>query len=531
MGPRRILAALTAAGLALAPASSARADDPLFDLETRRVPGRPVEVFAATWGLDAPEVVVLSVEGWPPDERRWVTVLGARPLGPAPAPPWVVPVGPDVVAVDAAELGRGPGAELALLTAGSLHIARRDGPAEPVALGPTLPLPPRTRQLSRLRMIRDWSGDGRPEALLPALGGLLLLPLGGGTPRTLSLPVRTLYETFEPGEPLHEGYVHAELVWPSLARADDDGDGRPDLFAFGRFDFRVFRAGPDGLPPEPSRSAAFAPFTFEEEHRHEANTLRAFATDVDGDGRAEVVLHRTEGSLMRSHATTQIFANPGDGAVAGTPAATLDARNGFGQVLLRDLDGDGRQELVQTLVPFGVLQLVRVLVRRRVEATLRVYAVDGPGIDDLRETWSAEVGYGLDFDAARVQGLLPTVDGDWNGDGLSDLLRGDDAQTLEIRLGRRGDDGPGFGDDRARQELPLAVERAVVTDLDGDGLDDLILYDPLDREGRVLLATNRGALPGTGPSLRAPEGDVPPADSEPAGDASPPEDGSGPRER
>jgi hypothetical protein len=45
----------------------------------------------------------------------------------------------------------------------------------------------------------------------------------------------------------------------------------------------------------------------------------------------------------------------------------------------------------------------------------------------------------------------------------------------------------------------------VAADLDGDGLDDLALYDTLRDGGGVQVLRNRGTLPGARPELRAPE--------------------------
>jgi hypothetical protein len=43
--------------------------------------------------------------------------------------------------------------------------------------------------------------------------------------------------------------------------------------------------------------------------------------------------------------------------------------------------------------------------------------------------------------------------------------------------------------------------------LNGDGLDDLVAYDPRDVEGRIFVFYNRGQLPGTRPNLEASSGD------------------------
>jgi hypothetical protein len=54
----------------------------------------------------------------------------------------------------------------------------------------------------------------------------------------------------------------------------------------------------------------------------------------------------------------------------------------------------------------------------------------------------------------------------------------------------------------ASQALPLSGE-LVAADLDGDGLADFVAWDPLDGQGRVRVARNRGVLPGTPPAFRA----------------------------
>ncbi len=507
MIPPRSRVALAALTGLLALAAAAAAEPPPFELRELRVPGRPIDVVAIGQGPERPRLLVISVEGTPPEERRHVSLFPPlRPGTPAAPEPWQREAGPEVVAVDAADVRPAPGPEILLLSAGALRIAAPAGEDERLPLPAPLPLPPRTRDLSRLAFVRDWNGDGAPAALLPSLRGLVLLPLDGRPPRELALPVDTLYETPAEDRPVHSGYAEARLVWPGLALADDDGDGRPDLFATDRFRLRVFRSGTRGLAPVPTRTARMPLFSPEEERRHDSNSLRAFVTDLDGDGRADLVVHRTEGSLMRSHASTSVFRNPGTGAVpSGAPAATLEARGGFGSIQLQDLDADGRDEIVQTVVPFGVLQLVRVLVRRQVEARLAVYRFrpEGGDADPLVRTWQADLSYPLDFDEGRIVGLLPTLEGDWNGDGRKDLLHGSGGSAVEIRLGRGEEAGPAFGPVAARQELPVS-DRAVVVDLDRDGLDDLVLFDPVDASGRIVVGWNRAALPGSPPQLRAP---------------------------
>ena len=486
---------------------SIQADDEAFDLTTARVPGRPVEAFAV--GASTGEwLVVLSVEGAPPDERRHLSALPpARPAGAEEGPRdlagFVVPN--EVFAVDVGDFDPAPGLEALLITPRELRIQRLvDGsPLRQIALRPALPLPRRTRQLSRLEAVRSWEGDGRLSVLVPTWNGALLVPLDARPPRLLPLPVLSDYQTVSPARPIYEGYATARFVWPEITRADDDGDGVPDLFASNRFELWVFHAGPPGLATRPTRRTRFQPFTFDDERRHETHRLRAFIEDLDGDGHADVVEHRSVGTLLGSRTTTRIFAGGPAGADPSGPAvAEFANQGGFGGLEIFDLEGDGRKEIFEIVVPFGILQLARVLTTRRVSAELRVRHFPGAQLEHPVESWSTTLRIPLDFSTQRVKGLLPDLRGDWNGDGLRDLIHGDGPDAVQIRLGRRTETGPGFGPPVARQTLPFS-DLALIADLDGDGLDDLVTYDTLDLEGRLYIAINRGRLPGTRPAMKS----------------------------
>lgn len=495
--PRAALGSLAVLAL-VGSGAGAGAREP-FEVASARVAGRPVEAFAVSDGM-AEQMVVLSVEGTPPDEVRWISRLPRGALGGA-LPGFRVPR--EVVAVDVADLDPAEGLEALLISPRELRVVGlADGtPRRVIPMEPPLPLPARTRQLSRLQAIREWEGPGRLAALIPTWNGALLVPIRGGRPKLLAMPIVAAYETMDRRRPVYQGYAAARHVWPAIGLEDDDGDGRLDLLAASRYHLWVFRAGPEGLPTAPTRRTRFAPFSFEGEQRNESHVLRAYFDDLDGDGRVEVVEHRSTGTLLESHSTTRIFRGAGGGAdPSATAAGELVDDRGFAGIEVFDLDGDGRKEILHSVVPFGILQVARVLTTRRVETELQVFHLPEGEDGQPVESWSAELRYPLDFSSQRVEGLLPNPAGDWNGDGLMDLVHGDGPDAVRIRLGQVGARGPGFGRPVARQPLPFS-DLALIADLNSDGLDDLITYDTLDREGRLYLAVNRGILPGTPPRL------------------------------
>jgi hypothetical protein len=389
-----------------------------------------------------------------------------------------------------------------LLEAARLRVLDARGAAlREIALDPPLPLPPRTREQSRLELAGAWSRDGANEVLLPDVAGLRLLSLDTGEVRTLALPVGAIYGDPQPGPPIRSGFFRALLLWPTLFAVDDDGDGTRDLVATTRYGLTTYRGGASGLPAEPARTRRFPPFEFNDERRADSNVLLPDFADIDGDGDADLIVHRTTGTLASGRAETRIHANLGKGAdPLAAPQGTLIEEGSLATAELADLDGDGRAELVQSVLPFGIAQLARVLLRGQAELELRVYAFAGgkPGTPELR--WSDELTLPFDFKTARATALLPKFDGDYNGDGRRDLVYGDADGNALVRL---GETGGAFGDIVATIPLSALGGAIASADLDGDRLDELLYWDPVLQVGRIRIARNRGRLPGSPPRLES----------------------------
>jgi hypothetical protein len=507
---RRISEIILAAATALAgPSAAGAARDEPFEIATARVPGRVLQVIAAEPGEGCPATargwLAVSVRGTPPDEERLISIFDCSNGGPfQPEATRSLPVSPQVVAFDVADVDAAPGDELVLLTADALHIASPWAPERKrvVRLPVTVPLPPRTRELSRIHLVDTWNGDGRRLALVPAGSGGLLIGFDGQPARSLQLPILAHYRTPDTAPPAHDHLLSAEIRWPTLDLADDDGDGRPDLFALSRYAVWIFHTGPDGVPEFPSRQLVLRPFTEDEELRHDTTGTRTLARDVDGDGLGDLLVDSGAGTIIGSHHMTEIYRNRGSGvSLEGGPDMTLAMDTGMASIRLVDLDGDGRLDFLQTSLRFGIAQVWRMLTSQSTKITLATYTPN-EAANALEATWKSGITLKLDLASGRIADLLPAAQGDWNGDGHRDLLYGVGSKRLAIRLGKREEAGPGFGSVAATQDLP-GMTHSTIADLDGDGLDDLMLWDPRDRDGTVHLLRNRGILPGTSPTLQA----------------------------
>jgi hypothetical protein len=507
-----VLIALAAFGWRVSVPTVVRAADSApFAIRSHEITGLirqvwPLEVSRCESGES--DLLVLSTDGGPPNQRKLVTWM---PCGSALQPgdlrirEYSLPDA--TVLVDVAAIPGRTGPQLLIVTAAGIRIEALNGnqPPRDLPIPGGLPLPPRPWEIGRVQIVDDWNADGRPVALVPALRGGWLLDLESGAAREIQMPIYASYQTYMPFLPATVWkWMIQEVSWPTLARADDNGDGRLDLFALSRWAVWIYHAGPDGIPSEPSRKLDFVPFDEEFERRHEATVNNYFARDIDGDARADVMLSTIGGGLMDGRSNTQIFINSGTGvSIDGKPAATRETEGGFSGFIFRDVDGDGSEEIIETTMEFGILQIVRILVTRKAETRMRVLVLDPESSDGTRTIFEEDFPFKLNFGDATISGLIPSL-GDWNGDGILDLYVARSDDEIGFRLGSNVEDDPTFGRMTGRQSVPLPSGESRIADLNGDGLDEIVAYTDTDAKKPLIVLQNLGRLPGTQPSLHAP---------------------------
>ena len=396
------------------------------------------------------------------------------------------------------------GPQLILASADGLRIESLLGDPAPrvIPVPGGIALPPRPWDVSRIPILDDWHDLGPPSALVPALHGGWLVDLTSGEARSLPMPVHATYRTWMPDLPEVEWrWMVQQVSWPSLERADDNGDGRLDLFALGRFEIYVYHAGPEGLPSQPSRKISFQPFDEETERESQATATNYFARDLDGDTLGDLMLSTISGGLSDGQSLTRIFLNLADGAdVSGAPAAERLVEEAFSTFTFVDVDGDGQVEILEASIEFGVLQLVRFLLTRSTTTKIRVLRLDPSAAGGLRVRFEDDFAFKIDFAEGAIAGVIPKL-GDWNGDGVRDFYLADGEDAITFRLGHIVEGVPVFGSTVSSQPIPLSSGESLAADLDGDGLDEIVTFTNRAPDAPLLVLENLGHLPGTRASV------------------------------
>ncbi len=500
---RILLALLMLQSLGSASARAAPPDD-IFELQ-QLDPGDGRTVAAELGDFDGDgrtDLLQIVFVGVPPNESRSIRLWVQAEDGTiSTRPEYEVPVPEHSAAYDVGDVTELPGQELVLLRPNGLTIlsfANSDLPSRDLVVdGSTLVPGEDERGLDRLHMIYTEFGD-EPYLLVPMLAQTIFLSPSGDVRALLDAGARANYFLPpRPGPLLVDSDIQLLLDVPRIAVGDVNGDGKADVVSLGRHRIRVFLQREDGSFLRGADREYKLAFISERDHIRGSGAVRGDARDISGDGRLDLMISHMEGGLTDAKSETRIYLNRDGGWDLSTPDFLADGGAGWGADQLVDIDRDGRPELLHVAIPFSVLELVEALVTRSIDAQISVYRADETGAFAKEPWFERKLEVSISFETGRPKGFVPNGAFDLNGDGYDDLLTPGGGDRVEVWLG-----GPeGLSSSLAgRQALPT-TGRVRGGDWNGDGLDDLLLYDPRKPDTPVVIARNRGLLPGTLPHI------------------------------
>lgn len=505
--PARILLALTLPLLLLPARSPAAAQsDDLFSLVELRGTGRTVAAEIGDFDGDGrADLLQIVYVGFPPDDKRFVRLWKQTDAGGlADKPAYELPLPEECAAYDIGDvLPDSPGLELILLRSSGLTILSFASPSlatrELRVDGPTIVAAPDERGLDRLEMV--YTDFGRePWLMVPMLGQIEFVSPTGKLKAKLDVGARANYFVQQrPGPLLVDSDVQLLLDVARLSVGDVDGDGRADVVSSRRADVRVFLQREGGTFPQKADKVYKLALVSEQDFIRGSGAVRSEAADITGDGKLDLLISHLSGGITDAKSDTRIYLNHDGGWKLDQPDFVVPTNDGWGADQLVDIDHDGKAELLHVSMPFGVLDVIRALITRSIDADVSVYRASPDGTFAKEPWFQRKLSIAFSFDTARPQGFVPTGNYDLNGDGYDDLVTPGKGERLDVWLG-----GPkGISDDLGGRQIMSTSGRLRSGDWNGDGLADLVLYDPRIPGAPLSIATNRGLLPGTLPHVGA----------------------------
>ena len=481
---------------------------PQFAIDQLRVAGRLLSVHVEDVNGDGKrDLLAIYLDGAPPHvQRRIALFLHHGAFHALPDQVLAVPAGASFV--DLADLDGDGRSELLFGNAEGLSFIAGGangfvGAPQRLLAIEGLVLLAAEEDLPFIDVARDWRGDGRPAGA--ARGTAIVLPLvdrlalitraeDGHWARTgdLRLPPHAAYALrSDVRDPRARNYwLRAVLTVPELHLADFDGDGHPDLIAVLDDAITVFHGDSAALfAPVPIAIIPLGTRTAAEAERGNA-IVQVTVRDFDGDGIADLAVNKVTGGIGAMHAQTGFYYGKKGGGY-GRPAQVI-ARDGFaGALLFADLDGDGRPELVVPHTSVGFGEAVRIVLARRMTLGFEVHENLGEKGFAPAAAIDLPIDLAIDYSVgAELDSPFPNLDGDFNGDGRTDLAapKGD---GLGIFLGG----GKSLLAEYPKAIVHLPMSRWLeVVDLDGDRRADVVLFYRFkpDRQGSIVVLRNTG---------------------------------------
>lgn len=344
-----------------------------------------------------------------------------------------------------------------------------------------------------LDFIRDWNGDGKEEVLIPCTSSAKFYGLGGQGAFDLYevVPVRQ-FSAYNNnvlfGRRLNGYHLLSIFIYPLIVPTDLDGDGRQDVLVIqGGKGCRYIRNEEGRLEPDASvwdldiRTA-------DEVIRHRA-TLSYHVVDLNRDGCADVVVHKVSARFHDWNAETAVFLGSRQGRGLKGPSLRFFSKGFLSGVSLDDLDGDGMADLSIWSVKMGLWPLIDILLRKVINLESEYHYHAGESIFTKRPDYKKT--YEFRIETSRPDyflGVVPTTDGDFNGDGIKDLVRQVKQDAIGIYLGRKRQD---FEQDPCATFAAPLVNYVKVDDIDSDGTADLFAYQAQKDGSRCFLWLNR----------------------------------------
>ncbi|RME01678.1 MAG: VCBS repeat-containing protein [Deltaproteobacteria bacterium] len=413
----------------------------------------------------------------------------------------------DVALYDVGRTGRS-GEELLLLGARGLEAAE----LLPDHFGPVRRIAPIPSIFSGVRSVPlpahspfaiDLDGDDRVELLVPQYDRIAVYrfdaagELHAEAPWFVILvsPKSTVAERGGGGR----GEVRLSYRLPAVRAHDIDRDGRLDLVVVGEGRLYLFLQSKSGTFPEKGIAIDLPHQTQMEQEEGEVrigNGREDFANlvhlgDLDDDGMLDLVISRTSirESLFNPKTQFEIYL----GRLKPTPSfpekpdhVIVSEGTQGPRVRISDIDGDGRMDIGIPSIRLGLWKIVKILTSGRATLTYAIYPMRrSPPLFPAEPAFLREISIAFRLSGEK-EVRVPVLDfgGDFDGDGLADLLTGD-GERLEVFLQRPDHHFPASPDLTYRIALPKNGAAIVVRDLDGDGRSDILIpYEAADAGGR-----------------------------------------------
>jgi hypothetical protein len=381
-----------------------------------------------------------------------------------------------------------------------LNSARYETTSQTLFAARGLTVYPAKNRIPLINFVRDWNGDGRDEVGIIGFEGLsihapddqgrfsaansILVELTTGMGRVS----RESEDDFTAG-------LSARFTFPNVRLVDYDNDGRKDLLATTDDRVIVYRQQADGQFTRQAAKNVFFDVVTQHEKIEDMAEVETVVHDLNSDGYADaIVTKQTAKGLSNFRGVINIFWGKAAGYGAVPDQVIISEGTASDQVLIRDVNGDGRKDLILPSIKISVTSIIRWLITRRVPIYFNIFLMNEDGTFSDRPDFTKEVKFKIDWSGESDMQAMD-LDGDFNGDKRKDFVFGTDEDELSVYLGVEDDDR--LFSKKPVVEITADAYGVLNTyDLNNDGYSDMIIHYPetKERQGMIQVLMNQRLL-------------------------------------
>jgi len=316
-------------------------------------------------------------------------------------------------------------------------------------------------------------GGGRAAdiALIPDINRLAVFTGEGGQYRaagSIELTVRTSYSQGMGGVGT-SGQLTATHKMPVIEAMGFNAPKGSDLFVTWDDNADVWTRKSAGFGERPM--LRFRPGLLDTNEKDSLDSATVQAADLNGDGKKDLVVTKIAGGVAQSKTLVFIYLRGKDGSFPRKPNQTIITEGVLGPKLA-DVNADGRADILLPSIKMGIKNFINMLTSKQLHMDIGVYLQGADGRYPDQPTKEKGVNFKLDIsrlgkNARPVMGI-----GRFSrtpGLGLALVTEEDRVSLYLPDRYSIFSDNPGI---TLKADTPTEME---VMDLDGDGIDDLIL--------------------------------------------------------
>lgn len=283
----------------------------------------------------------------------------------------------------------------------------------------------------------------------------------------------------------NRGSIKFSYEIPGLIFTDYDKDGKKDILMLDKDKMYVFLSKEDGFFQEQAdKIVALKSKGKEEKQEFEID-------DINGDGVLDLILNESKGDLEKGSKTkiSIYMGKEAEGFQIGSPHQIISSEKEASDVLLCDLNKDGKKEMIMLNMGFSLGSMIKVLLTKSIKFNLYVRSLGAGDLYPKEPNRKLNLGLKVSFSEESNQPSEMGEDdfsGDFNGDGLTDFFYAAGDNVLKFFLGRKGD----FFADKPQYEMGIEIPagRHKIIDLNNDGKSDIIFsFEKKDLKDKIVV--------------------------------------------